>query len=158
MKIRSILIVMLIIQTKNSIAQSPSFTTLQWLVGKWVNQTPRGKMIEEWSVINDSTFKAHSYMLSATDSITLESVELRKEGTAAYYIPIVKGQNNEQPVKFKMTSFTSKELIFENPEHDFPQKITYTLISPDSLLAEISGTVNGQSRSRRFPMTKVDQK
>jgi hypothetical protein len=112
-------------------------------------------MVEEWSRLNDSTYTGKSYMITATDSISLESIVLKKEGNDIFYIPTVKGQNNDQPVKFKLTSSSPNQLVFENPAHDFPQKITYTLESENSLLAEISGVINGQQRSRKFPMKKL---
>lgn len=135
-------------------AQNTS-TIPQWLLGKWENQTQRGKMIEEWSKVNDSTYSGKSYMITTTDSISLESVVLKKEGNDIFYIPTVKGQNNDQPVKFKLTSSSANQLVFENPTHDFPQKITYTLENENSLMAEISGIINGQQRARKFPMKKL---
>lgn len=129
----------------------------KWLTGKWENQTQRGKMVEEWSKLNDSTYTGKSYMITAADSISLESIALKKEGNEIFYIPTVKGQNNDQPVKFKLTSSSPNQLVFENPAHDFPQKITYTLESENSLMAEISGVVNGQQRARKFPMKKAEK-
>lgn len=137
-----------------SFAQSFSLADAKWLLGKWENQTQRGKMVEEWMKVNDSTYNGKSYMITATDSIPLESVVLKKEGQDVYYIPTVKGQNNEQPVKFRLTSGTAGSLVFENPAHDFPQKIAYTMESERSLVAEISGMVNGQNRAKKFPMKK----
>lgn len=135
-------------------AQSSS-TIPKWLLGKWENQTQRGKMVEEWSKTNDSTYSGKSYLITSTDSISLESIALKKEGNDIFYIPTVKGQNNDQPVKFKLTSSSANQLVFENPAHDFPQKITYTLESENFLTAEISGIINGQQRSRKFPMKKL---
>lgn len=136
-------------------AQTNPLSDAKWLLGKWENQTQRGRMVEEWHKVNDSTFAGRSYMITAMDSIPLESILLRKEGTELYYIPTVKGQNNDQPVKFRLTSSAAKSMVFENPSHDFPQKISYTL-EERSLMAEISGVMNGQQRSRKFPMRKAD--
>ena len=135
--------------------QKLSLAKADWLAGRWENQTQRGKMIEEWTVRNDSVFSAKSYLVTASDTVWLESVELKKEGDEIFYIPTVKGQNNEEPVRFRLMSFTDSSLLFENPAHDFPQKISYTRTDGHSLMAEISGIVNGQLRSRRFPMRKA---
>lgn len=139
-----------------SAAQTNSLSDARWLLGRWENQTQRGKMVEEWSKLNDSTFAGRSYMITATDSISLESILLKKEGNDLYYIPTVKGQNNDQPVKFKLTSSNTTSLVFENPAHDFPQKISYILEAEKSLMAEISGMMNGQTRSRKFPMKRAN--
>ncbi|HEX2846020.1 MAG TPA: DUF6265 family protein [Chitinophagaceae bacterium] len=148
--------VFILLISNNLFAQNaPSLSSAKWLLGKWSNQTQRGKMVEEWSPVNDSTYGGRSYMITATDSIPLESIVLKKEGNDIFYIPTVKGQNNDQPVKFKLTSSSANQLVFENPAHDFPQKISYTLEAEDSLTAEISGIVNGQQRARKFPMRKM---
>jgi hypothetical protein len=67
----------------------------------------------------------------------------------------VKDQNAGLPVAFTLTQASENRLVFENPAHDFPQKITYTRITGDSLLAEISGTINSEEKSQQFPMTRV---
>lgn len=154
---RCLIAVLACIICNNVFAQNTSISNAKWLLGKWENQTQRGKMVEEWSSVNDSVYAGRSYMITATDSISLESIALKKEGTDLFYIPTVKGQNNDQPVKFKLTSSSSNQLIFENPAHDFPQKITYTLESENSLMAEISGVINGQQRARKFPMKKAEK-
>jgi hypothetical protein len=45
-------------------------------------------------------------------------------------------------------------LVFENPKHDYPKKITYTKINDDSLVAEISGILDGKPSSEKFSMKK----
>jgi hypothetical protein len=37
-------------------------------------------------------------------------------------------------------------VVFENPQHDFPQKIGYQRVSPDALLAWIEGTDKRETR------------
>jgi hypothetical protein len=46
-------------------------------------------------------------------------------------------------------------LVFENPKHDYPKKITYTQITEDSLEAEISGILEGKASSEKFSMKKI---
>ncbi|HQW25329.1 MAG TPA: DUF6265 family protein, partial [Saprospiraceae bacterium] len=70
-------------------------------------------------------------------------------------IPTVQGMNGGMPVRFTSTTVTDTELTFENPTHDFPQVIRYTLIHPDSLVAEISGITGGQQQKQTFPMKRV---
>ena len=60
------------------------------------------------------------------------------------------------PVTFKLISSDSNKLIFENPTHDFPQLITYRIVPPDSLIAEISGLINGEHHAQEFPMRRAE--
>lgn len=125
-----------------------------WLIGTWKHQSPRGSSTEIWHKLNDSTYTAKSYVLRGTDTLSTESIRLEQHGGNLYYIPTVKNQNAGKAVTFKLTTPATGQLVFENPEHDFPQKITYTPIKPDSLLAEISGSYKGKERAIKFPMKK----
>jgi hypothetical protein len=92
-------------------------------------------------------------MLQGKDTVFQERMTIRQDGRDIYYLPMVKDQNDGKPVEFKMTSALGDEFIFENPSHDFPQKITYRHAG-DSLLAEISGLQNGKQRAEKFPMSR----
>lgn len=126
-----------------------------WLIGIWENKTQRGSLFEAWSQLNENEFSGKSYMVKDKDTMVFETIRLLQEKEQLFYIPVVKNQNGGQPVRFALKSISENSLVFENPAHDFPQVISYTRIAPDSLLAEISGTRNGQPRSQRFPMKKV---
>lgn len=125
-----------------------------WLFGEWQNKSPEGNATEIWERENDSMFAGKSYFVVGKDTVSSETISLRQNGNELFYIPTVKGQNNEQPVKFALTSSTRKQLIFENSTHDFPQKIAYTQITNDSLMTEISGTMNGKQNSQKFVLTR----
>ncbi len=135
---------------------SSTMKQVKWLSGTWENKAQRGSIFENWKTGDDSTLIGRSYSIrNGKDTVVFETIQLRQRNGALYYVPIARGQNNNQPVPFKMTLLTKDQMVFENPEHDFPQKITYTRMAKDSLLAEISGTVKGQARSQKFPMKKI---
>jgi hypothetical protein len=127
----------------------------RWLLGSWENRTAEGIAIEQWKSENDSVFAGNSYFIIGNDTASAESITLEQQGDNLYYVPTVKGQNNDQAVVFVLTISTENRLVFENPKHDFPQKITYHSITEDSLLAEISGTIEGKEKTIPFPMTRV---
>jgi hypothetical protein len=79
---------------------------------------------------------------------------MKQKGEALYYIATVKGQNNDKPVTFVRNDTIEKQLVFENPKHDFPQKIVYSMITKDSIVIEISGMQQGKLSSERFSMKK----
>jgi len=126
-----------------------------WLIGQWQNNSNGGHGTETWEKENDSTYSATSYFVVDKDTVSSEKIKLVQSGKDVFYIPTVRDQNSEQPVKFKMTSNQNGLLVFENPNHDFPQKITYLRISEEVIKAEISGLVNGKQKAQQFPMTRV---
>lgn len=58
--------------------------------------------------------------------------------------------------KFKLTHSTPREAVFENPAHDFPQRISYTLRDDGTLLAAIEGAKNGKTRRVEFPYRRAE--
>jgi hypothetical protein len=129
--------------------------TAKWLIGNWKDSLAEGFSSETWTKKNDTCFTGVSYFLKGKDTVSKEFIQLVLTGDSLYYIPVVKDQNKGQSVKFTNTLLNANQMVFENPLHDFPQKISYFLIKTDSMLAEISGTLNGKFRSVKFPMTRA---
>jgi hypothetical protein len=132
-----------------------SIEVANWLIGEWGNMSEQGTLYESWVVDNDSVFSGRSYFIRQRDTVSSEAIKLLQLKDSIYYVPVVKNQNEGRPVKFKLVSYDSVTLTFENLSHDFPQKIVYQKVSPDSLVAEISGLVKGEQRTEKFPMTKI---
>ena len=127
----------------------------RWLLGNWENNSADGNLSETWKKINDSTFQAQSYFIKEKDTLHFETITLQQKGEQLTYSAAVKGQNEDKPVSFKLTTGTEKQLVFENPKHDYPQKISYTQITPDSLVAQISVMQQGKPSLEQFSMKKT---
>lgn len=127
----------------------------EWLIGTWENKTPKGSIYETWNKTSDTEFAGKSYIVKEKDTLVFENIQLIQEQDRLFYIPTVKNQNNGWPVRFAPKIISETKLVFENPQHDFPQIISYTKITADSLVAEISGIKNGQERKQIFSMKRV---
>ncbi|KAF2081857.1 DUF6265 family protein [Flavobacterium sharifuzzamanii] len=139
---------------KKETVEKDKIKKADWLIGNWENKTQDGVLSENWQKLNDSTFSAVSYFIKGKDTIHSESIILAQLGETLTYKATVKGQNDDKPVFFPSTSETEQKLVFENPKHDYPQKITYTKGANNTLTAEISGNLNGKPSSEKFVMTK----
>ncbi|MCY1518927.1 hypothetical protein D9M68_536620 [compost metagenome] len=138
-----------------TIKPTTDITKAEWLIGTWENKTMRGNIYESWVKTNDKVLTGKSYLKREKDTIVFENLQLIQEKEGLVYIPIVKNQNGGLPVRFTAKTISETQLVFENPKHDFPQVISYTKITPDSLVAEISGLRNGQPRKQTFPMKRI---
>lgn len=128
---------------------------MNWLIGQWENKMPYGVLTETWTKDNDSTFSGKSYFIkNEKDTVHSESIILNQIKDELLYKPTVKGQNNDEPVEFKLTTEIDNSFAFENPKHDFPQKIVYKKVNDKSLIATISGNQGGKPASESYPMTK----
>lgn len=145
-------------QVKQSKIETDKYSQFQktvWLIGNWQKQTEKGVLTESWQKLDDSTLVGQSYFIDGVDTLSSESIRIEQRNRKLFYIPTVKGQNNGMVVNFNLTSVNDSSLIFENPEHDFPQKITYNKMKNDSLMAEISAILNGNLKSQKFLMGRV---
>lgn len=126
-----------------------------WLQGAWCMQSKQGIILETWEQLNDSVYAGRSYYITGKDTVPAETISLQQRSGKLYYIPTVNNQNEGKPVNFAATTVADDHFVFENPGHDFPQKISYTRISPDSMVVEISGISKGKQHSIKFPMKRL---
>lgn len=131
-----------------------------WLTGNWVTVIDAGYYLESWTQFNDSTFSAVSYFVDDTTQISKENnlvseiqffgivtekIQLRLRNSVIEYVPLVTGENEEKEVIFTMHEHTASTFVFENMNHDFPQKIVYSKLDSDHATAVVSGvTVEGK--------------
>ena len=125
-----------------------------WLLGKWENNSKDGYLLETWKKVNDSVYDGESYFIKGKDTLHFEKIQMKQKGEELFYISTIKGQNNDKPITFKHIDSIEKQLVFENPKNDFPQKIAYSKITKDSISIQISGIQQGKSSSERFSMKK----
>jgi hypothetical protein len=145
------------VSCKNGNGKNKTYVEIEkvsWLIGNWENITEEGKLSETWEKKNDSTLVGESYFIRDKDTLHSERIELSQKEEELFYIPIVKGQNNNKPVTFKLTLATENEFTFENPTHDYPQKIVYKMVNASNILATISGKQQGKVTTEIYPMTK----
>lgn len=127
----------------------------KWLLGEWEKSDSLGTLQETWISKDDSTFVGQSYYIqNKKDTLHDEQIELVQDGEHLIYKARVIGENNNTPIPFQMTKDEDSLLVFENPKHDYPQKIQYKLLKNGSLIATVSGKQNGKSSSENYPMIR----
>lgn len=108
-------------------------------VGHWEQTDSSGTFIETWQKVNDTLYEGHGRMIIQKDTVFSEKIHLIFKDKKVQYVVLASGQNDDKEVSFEMTSFTKDRWIFENPKHDFPNKITYFSPTTDSLIATVEG-------------------
>ncbi len=152
-----LLITQLLLLTQFAFSQSNPIPSIKkWIVGNWKTSLLKGYIIETWNKENDSILKSISYIIKPNgDSILQEKVNLEYSNGNTFYIPTVSGQNNNEPVIFNLIKNQDNELVFENLEHDFPQRVVYKLISKNKILAWIEGNLKGRFKKKEFEMDRM---
>ncbi|MBD3583972.1 DUF6265 family protein [Flavobacterium selenitireducens] len=139
-------------EPKNAITSS--LDDAKWLIGKWQNVSDEGTLTETWMKESDSSYSAKTFFITGKDTAFSEFVRLVERNGNLVYIAQAAGQNDEKPVEFALTALEGGNFIFENPKHDYPNKIVYENYG-DSIKARISGNKLGVESKEEFPMKKV---
>jgi len=126
-----------------------------WLSGKWAMKESDGMVTEQWKNSSDSLMEGKSDFIKGDSVIPFENIRLFRRGNDFYYEARAAGQNNEQPVEFKLTSFSDTGFVAENPQHDFPKRITYKLVNKDSIHAFVDGGPGMPDRKSDFYYSRM---
>lgn len=111
--------------------------TLAWLAGTW--KLADQEVYESWTVDGGTSMSGVSYALEGGDSTLLEQMSMEIKDGQGVFIAKVPDQNEGQPVVFTLVGCVAGKLLFENPRHDFPQRIAYEQGDENTLLAWIEG-------------------
>jgi hypothetical protein len=87
-----------------TIHQERQIKKAEWLIGTWESKTTRGSIYERWRKASNIEFSGRSFMLKENDTIVFETIRLVQEHDSLFYIPTVKNQNNNLPVRFTVTA------------------------------------------------------
>ena len=126
---------------------------LRALVGNWKMGKDAKVIYEDWKMISEKELFGRSYTIRANDTLIFEEmriVEFSLEPSDIAFIAKVKNQNGNKEVPFSLRSLNNRTFTFENPDHDFPQRVIYQFISSDSLHAWIEGTQKGKAGREDF--------
>jgi hypothetical protein len=135
--------------------EKSKITAADWLPGKWENKSTDGNLLESWTKLNDSIYDGQSFFIKGTDTLHAEHIQLIQKGENLLYISNIKGQNDDKPVTFIQNIKIEKQLVFENPNNEYPKKISYNPISKDGLIIEISGIQQGKPSFDTYTLKKV---
>jgi hypothetical protein len=134
-------------------------TSFRWLEGRWEQQSASDTITEVWEKMKKGQYQGMGSETRGGKIVFSEKLALeRKEGTL-YYVATVEGQNNGQPVYFKYSGGMNDVHIFENRQHDFPQRIIYHFKphkAQDSLYAVVEGMVNGKMIKEEYKYGRVE--
>jgi hypothetical protein len=121
---------------------SNPFDKLSWIADRWISmpgESMPGVSItyENWVRLDDTSYSGESHTVNNGDTVFIEQLKIEKIGDDIFYTAIV--EHNPGPVHFKLVELDLNKAVFENLEHDFPNRIIYMLKKDGSLYARIEG-------------------
>jgi hypothetical protein len=124
---------------------------LKFLTGCWSLEIKGRKVEEHWLAPEGGSLMGVSRTIANGKTAEFEFLQIRDLPEGLTYIA---KPSNQPEARFVASSKTADEVVFENPKHDFPQRIRYRS-SGDSLHARIEGTLNGKQRAIDFPYKRT---
>jgi len=151
-----VVLAILLLATAASLAQkpaqkSPTLADLAWLTGCWEGREGEAIIEEVWSKPSGGTMLGFGRTVKDGKTTTFEFMQIRETNGSLTYMPQPEGGTR---VDFPLKDSFAGKMIFENPEHDFPQRVIY---EPQGrlLLAAIEGTYKGKAERQEFLMRRV---
>src|SRR5262245_36270866 len=133
--------------------QKASVDDFAWLAGSWERSGKGREVIEQWMKPSGDLMLGMSRTVAEGKTREFEFLQIRRRDDGGiYYVAMPSGQ---QETWFKLVKHGTHEAVFENLEHDFPQRILYRLEKDGSLAARIEGTMQGQFKSIDFPYQRA---
>lgn len=122
----------------------PTIADLEWMAGSWVGEVKGIHMEEHWTTAKGNSMVGLHRDIGNGRTLLFEFLRIEQQGDQIVYLSMPNGRSPATPFPLKEVSAT--RVVFENPHHDFPQRIIYWKDGND-LRARIEGTVNGKAGS-----------
>jgi hypothetical protein len=130
-----------------------SISAVAWLAGCWSARKGDAGSGEQWLPPAGGTMFGVSRTVKDGKTVEFEFMQLRlnAEGKLVF-IALPSGQKE---TTFVATASSENSVTFENPQHDFPQRVSYRLQPDGRLIARVEGTRSGVLRGIEFSFDRV---
>ncbi len=134
-------------------AQDDPLARLAWLGGCWAAVGAEAGSGEQWLPLAGGTLLGVGRTVRGGRTVDFEFLQIRAatDGRIAY----IAQPGGRPPTQFLSTTVSEREVVFENPQHDFPQRVIYRRGEGGTLLARIEGLRNGTMKEIDFPLQRV---
>lgn len=137
----------------NSYSDLDDFT---WMLGSWSHSDEKNGVDfhEHWNKASANSFTGTGVAVDFNgDTLFKETLKLELIDGVPYYVATV--PKNPGPVLFRLVESSKQLAIFENKEHDFPQRIRYELDASNSLQVRLDGVEAGKPKVQRLKFARV---
>jgi hypothetical protein len=133
--------------------EAPAVVHLGMLQGCWELRRGNRRTVERWERVAGAVYHGESRTWVGETLAGGETIVLSPDPGGAWTYAV--DPDTQRPASFKATLITDTLVVFENPRHDFPQRIGYRPAGADSLYAWIEGITPGAGRRVDFPFARV---
>lgn len=126
---------------------------LAWLAGCWSAEGAEPGSGEQWMPLAGGSLLGMSRTVRQQQTVAFEFMRIAPapDGQVTFFAQ----PSGKPPASFPARSLDDAEVVFENPGHDFPQRVIYRFVAPVHLRASIEGMRGGSLKRIEFPMVRV---
>lgn len=127
---------------------------LGWLAGCWASTDIADQefMSEQWMKPAGGLMLGIGRTVKKEKAVDFEFMRIEEKGDDVFFT--AKPKENKEETSFKLIRSAKNEAIFENPDHDFPQRVIYRR-QGNKLTGRIVGKNNGKFLGIDFPMRRA---
>ena len=133
-------------------AQTASIKDVAWLQGCWELRDGDRVVEERWMLPRAGSMLGVGRTTRGEKLIEHEFVVLtERDGRLAYEAH----PSGQATATFMSRPISGREVVFEDPTHDFPQRVGYRSTGPAQMLAWVEGPSGGRTRRIEFAYRTV---
>ncbi len=138
----------------NAQESKPSMQTVSFITGCWEMSRPERQSVttEQWMSPDGGGMIGMARSVRNGKMGSYEYLRIVHDETGIHYI--AKPSDSKTETSFRLVKWAENNVVFENPAHDFPQRIIYRMAKPDKLTARIEGEMNGKVTGMDFAFVR----
>jgi hypothetical protein len=131
---------------------TPPLSAVSFMTGCWTGTGSNGAIIEEqYSEAADNLLIGMTRYVRGSRVVDFEFTTIERTDTSFVMTPRPKGVKSDS---FPLKEAGEGKAVWENPKHDFPQRIIYRRGPDGSLIARIEGTTPRGEQHREWIMRR----
>jgi hypothetical protein len=148
----ALVLLLSLVMTQSAPPAPSGVDALAWVSGSWTMTRGASVIEEHWTKPAGGSLIGMSRTLKGDRTAFFEFLRIETRPDGIFYVAQPRGR---PPVDFKLVEQKEGFVAFANPQHDFPQRVTYTRVTDDHMVAEVSGPQGGKTVAERFEYRRM---
>jgi hypothetical protein len=142
----------LLLSAQQPVDHTSSINKLKFMTGNWTTTQGNTTIEEYWTQPSAGTMLGMGRTIAGDKTVFFEYLRIETRATGLVYVAHPKAGAGTD---FKLKSITDNEVVFENPEHDFPKRIIYKPSAEGNLTARVEGNPGDTEKAETFEYHRI---
>lgn len=123
-----------------------------WMAGAWTTTLDGAQVEERWTDARGNLMVGMNRTVYPNGKTSFEFLRIELRDGKPVYLAMPGGRS--PATAFPMKSQSAHKIVFENPTHDFPQRVIYWR-DGERLCARVEGTMDGKDAAEEWCWSKA---